>query len=202
VPRPSTVLLILTLALVTAAGGSRALVASVGDAMVQRLVRVAAALQPPSAPRDVERVAEPMEVADSTPALAVERRPLSAPRAPRIEAHARRPDAKAIPGAAFEIPAERVGRLTEKQLRSLSAVDGVDAAGRAMGARLYGFSALGVGLADGDVVTKIDGRATPDVNSALAAAVHAYASGQDAARATVLRDGQPLFVTVRIPRKP
>ncbi len=68
-----------------------------------------------------------------------------------------------------------------------------------MGARLYGVGALGVGLADGDVVTSIDGRATPDVTTATGAAMGAYASGEAVAHATVLRAGRTLLVTVHIP---
>jgi hypothetical protein len=60
-------------------------------------------------------------------------------------------------------------------------------------------SGLGVGLADGDVVTSIDGHATPTADAATAAALGAWGAGQAVVRATVMRDGQPIAVTVHVP---
>ncbi len=198
-PRPAIALGVLVLALITARCGAGTIAASAGSAAGHRLARVAAAMRVGAAPPEVDAVVEP------APPVVIERPASAPPRATRVEGdrgRAIRAASKPAPAtAALEISADRVARLNEAQLRSLHAIDGVDANGRALGAQLYGFSALGVGLADGDVVTGIDGRATPDVGTALAAAIHAYASGQDAARATVVRDGQPLLVTVRIPRK-
>jgi hypothetical protein len=82
----------------------------------------------------------------------------------------------------------------------LSAVDALDAEGNKSGASLSGVEALGVGLDDGDVVTSIDGRVTRDVSTALAAAVQAYGSGRDTARATVRRGDRTVPVVVHIPR--
>jgi hypothetical protein len=64
---------------------------------------------------------------------------------------------------------------------------------------LSGVSALGLGLADGDVVTSIDGRPTPTGDAATAAALGAWGAGQGQVRGTLLRDGQTIGVTVHVP---
>lgn len=183
----------LTLALAIGTGtlAGRAAVPSVGDAVVRRLARLTAALP---APVESAVAVAPLP-APASPEPAPAPPPPARPRNVRAASSAR-----PSPEAALEIPADRLARLTEKQLRSLGALDAVDAEGNAAGAALSGIGALGVGLDDGDVVTSIDGRATRDVSAALAAAVQAYGSGQGTARATVRRGGRTLPVVVHIPR--
>jgi hypothetical protein len=182
------------LALATAGLGARVLVPRVGDAMARRVARLAAVIPVPADSTDF--------TTDGDPVPSRAEQPLADPPVPsRGAAGTRHSAAKPAAGGALDIPADRLARLTEKQLRSLRAADAVNADGRGIGARLYGVGALGVGLADGDVVTSIDGRATPDVTTATAAAMGAYASGEAVARATVLRDGRTLLVTVHIPPK-
>jgi hypothetical protein len=189
-----TALMLVMLALATAGLGARVLVPRMGDAMARRVARLAAVIPAPADSTDV--------ATDRDPIPARAEQPLTDPSdPPRGNAGIRRPAAKAASGGALDIPADRLARLTEKQLRSLSATDAVDADGRTMGARLHGVRALGVGLAEGDVVTSIDGRATPDVTTATAAGMQAYASGEAVAHATVLRDGRKLHVTVHIPAR-
>jgi hypothetical protein len=182
------------LALATAGLGARALVPSVGDAMARRVARLTAVIPAPADSADC--------TTDTDPVPSRAEQPLAdAPDPGRGDAGTHHSAPKGAAGGVLYIPADRLARLTEKQLRSLRATDAVNADGRAMGARLHGVGALGVGLADGDVVTSIDGRATPDVTTAAAAAMGAYASGEAAAHATVLRDGRTLLVTVHIPQK-
>jgi hypothetical protein len=195
VASPAAALTFVMLALATAGLGARALVPSVGDAMARRIARLAAVIPAPADSTGVTTDTDPV------PSRA-EQHPADPPDPARGDAGTRRSAAKAAPGGAIDIPADRLARHTEKQLRSLRATDAVDSDGRAIGARLYGVGALGVGLADRDVVTSIDGRATPDVTTATGAAMGAYASGEAVAHATVLRDGKTLLVTVHIPRDP
>jgi hypothetical protein len=183
--------LTLALALGTGALAARAAVPGVGDPIVRRLAQLAAALTVPAKAGEVEAPPPVPPRPDPTPA--------TAPR-PRWNVRAATaPAARPSTESTLEIPADRLARLTERQLRSLGAVDVIDANGNAAGASLSGVGALGVGLDDGDVVTSIDGRATRDVSTALAAAVQAYGAGHDTARATVRRNGYTLPVVVHIP---
>lgn len=70
-----------------------------------------------------------------------------------------------------------------------------------MGAKLHGVGGLGVGLADGDVVTSIDGRTTANADDATTAALGAYMSGESTVHATLLRAGRTLRVTVHVPAR-
>lgn len=188
-PNPATALLTVMLALATAGLGARVVVPRLGDAMARRVAHLAAAVSTRTDETEAAIGPEP------DPVLA----PAEPPVAPPPPTH-RRAD-KAASGGALDIPADRIAHLTEKQLRSLGATDAVGKDGRAIGARLQGVGALGVGLADGDVVTTIDGSATPDVTTATAAAMRAYASGETTVHATVLRNGHTLLVTVHVPAK-
>lgn len=192
---PARALMLMMVALVTAGMGARALVPSLGDAMARRIEHLSAAFSAPAGPVELTSVAEQASAEEE------EQPPADRPDAPRrADARARRPAAKAPSGGAIDIPADRVAHLTEKQLRSVTATDAVDGDGHALGARLHGVGALSLGLADGDVVTSIDGRPTPDVSTGTASAMRAWASGEAAAHATLLRDGRTFFVTLHIPR--
>jgi len=192
VPSPVTALTLVMLALATAGLGARVVVPRVGDAMARRIASLSAVIPAPAADStDFATDTDPIPPPAEQPAV-------DAPD-PGRHVGARHSSAKAAPGGALEIPADRLAHLTAKQLRSVRATDAVSPDGRAMGARLYGVGALGLGLADGDVVTSIDGRATPDVTTATGAAMGAYASGEAVAHATVLRGGRTLQVTLHIP---
>ena len=186
VPRPAIVCGLALIPLATVALGSRVLVPRMGDAMAKTIVVMAAAV--PAA------AAQELGEADPLPEEATDRAD-----AGRADGGQGRGPGHRRTVEAVDIPAERVARLTARQLRNIRATDAVDESGHAMGARLQGVGGLGVGLADGDVVTSIDGRPTSNADDATAAAIGAYASGEASAHATVLRDGRTLHVTVHIP---
>lgn len=196
------------LALATARFVGRAAAARIGDATARQLGALAARLPAPA----VRVGSNGLEATAPLPAFPGEAPADGAPHPPvpphgvRHAASSRAAPQRAAlsspspPRATLDIPAARLAPLTEKQLRSLRADDATGADGRAAGARLVGFGALGLGLDDGDIVTSIDGHATPDVSRALAAAFQAYGSGEEKTYATVMRGGRPLDVVVHIPR--
>jgi hypothetical protein len=94
---------------------------------------------------------------------------------------------------------DRLSRLTARQLRGVGWATVVDAQGRAAGVRLSGVGGLGVGLADGDVVTSIDGRPTRTEDEARSAGSAAWASGAPSVRATIIRGGDTIAVTLELP---
>jgi hypothetical protein len=99
------------------------------------------------------------------------------------------------------VPKERLLHLSADQLRSVGWATVVGPRGRAAGVRLSGVAPLGVGLVDGDVVTSINGRATPTEDDATAAGTAAWVSGALAANATVLRGSQTIAVTLELPAR-
>jgi hypothetical protein len=179
--------------------GARLALPRVGDAMARKLsAAVAVARAAPSlapAPSSVATSASADGAPDGGDAV-----PKEAGVSKQAKLGGRR-IAKGNPGASkpgvVVISAERVAAAIP-QLRGIRATDATDA-GRAAGARLAGVGALGVGLADGDVVTSIGGRATPTVDDAMAAAMAAYASGASVVQGTVLRGGETIAVSVGIP---
>lgn len=182
------------LALLAAGVGARALYPRLRDAMAGHLVQLAvvaaeARVRSMDVPTEVDPAASPAVPAPAEPGDRAGNRERARPAVQRAPS-----------GGAIDIPEDRVARLTEKQLRSLRPANVVDAEGRASGVRLHGLGALGVGLADSDVVTSIDGVATPDVSTGTDAALRAWASGEAVAHATVLRAGRTLLVTVHIPK--
>jgi hypothetical protein len=188
--RTALTLTILALALVAAGVCAWELVPRFRGAMVGGFVKLAM-----DVPTEVDSAAtaavvrapdEPLEPVDT---------PVSAAGAPAPQ----RRTAPQVAGA-IDIPEDKVARLTEKQLRSLRPANVVGSDGVASGVRLHGVGALGVGLADADIVTSIDGRPTPDVSTGMDAVLRAWGSGEPAAHATVLRAGRTLRVTVHIPR--
>jgi hypothetical protein len=196
VPRHKVALTLTILALVGAGVCARTtLLPRFRDAVIGGLVKAAVVLTEARA----GTTGVPTEV-DSAASAIVEV-PAEPVDAPRTEASppAPRPKAPPVVGA-IDIPEDRVARLTEKQLRSLRPANVIGADGAAAGVRLHGVGALGVGLADGDLVTSIDGRPTADVSTGMDAALRAWASGEAAAHATVRRAGRTLLVTVHIPR--
>jgi hypothetical protein len=174
-------------ACVTGALGTRALIPRVGDAMARRAIAMAAI---------VPTVSTADSLDDDTPAE-VTADPLDA--GTLGDAAPGRVAGRARSSEAIDIPAERLARLTARQLRSIGATDAVDEGGHPVGARLHGVGRLGVGLADGDVVTSIEGRPTLGADDATAAAIGAYASGEPVAHATLLREGRTVRVTVHVP---
>jgi len=180
----------LTLAALVAAGvGFRALIPALGDAMAHQLLGVAAFLPRAGAQvtAEVDAVPVPEPVAAHADASSGDRSTGQSPSRARVEA--------------LDIPADRLARLTAKQLRGVHVTDAVDSAGRSIGARLHGVGSLGVGLGDGDVVTRIDGHTTPTADEATGAALGAYASGEATAHATLQRSGRTVQVTVHIPSR-
>ena len=193
-PRSRTALLTI-LALVAAAACATALLPRIRDAMVGGLVELAiVATKARAGTMDVPTEVDGM----ATNVVQDPAEPLDVPVRSGAAAPAPRPKAPQV--GVIDIPEDRVARLTEKQLRSLRPANVVGADGSASGVRLHGVGALGVGLADGDVVTTIDGRPTPDVTAGTDAALRAWASGEAVAHATVLRAGRTLLVTVHIPK--
>ena len=185
-PRPALTCSLALIPLVAVAFGTRVLVPRMGDAMAKTLVVMAAAVPAPEGQIPTDPDAPGQEVADPVDAGAK-------------DGGQRRAQGRSQTVEAIDIASERVARVTARQLRNIGATDAVDEQGRAIGARLHGVGGLGVGLADGDVVTSIDGRATPTAADATAAAIGAYACGEATAHATLLRDGRTVRVTVHIP---
>lgn len=101
---------------------------------------------------------------------------------------------------AIVISREQVLRLTSKELRRIQTTTFVDGHGRHSGVSLIGMTGLGVGLADGDVVTSIDGRPTPTENDATDAVLAAWNSGTYVVHASIVRGGDTIAVTLEIPR--
>jgi hypothetical protein len=173
--------------------GARLLVPALGDSMARKMAELASA-----APRDV-----PTESA----AVAVEVLPAGQEAAdgggPPAEAAASVLPRSGAGGRAgrpnIDVPADRLARLTERQLRGIGAATVLGQDGKPAGARLSGVGALGVGLADGDVVTSIGGRATSTADEATAAALDAWSAGPHAETATIVRGGEALAVTVHVP---
>jgi hypothetical protein len=186
VPRPVIACGAALIPLATLALAPGVLVPRMGDAMAKTLGVLAATLP----------VAEGQTETDTDPPAQETSDPVDAGAKDGGESRAR---GRARTVEAIDIAPERVVRVTARQLRNIGATDAVDTEGHAVGARLHGVGALGVGLADGDVVTSIDGRATLDAADATAAAIGAYASGEATAHATLLRDGRTVRVTVHIP---
>jgi hypothetical protein len=188
VPKLAALSALALVAALTAAFGVRVAVPRMGDAIAARLVRAASSLPAP-------REAEPAW-ADGDGAGEVVARVAAGDG----RSHREPPGRRGQTTEAIDVPVAVVARLSERQLRSVGATDAVDdGSGRVLGARLHGVGGLGSGLSDGDVVTNIDGRAIGSAADATAAALAAYASGETAAHATVLRDGRTLGVTVHIP---
>jgi len=185
-PRPALACCLALVPLATLAFGTRVLVPRMGDDMAKTLVVLAAAVP----------VTEGQTATDTDPTAQEAADPLDAG---ARDGGQRRAQGRSQSVEAIDIAPERVARVTARQLRNIGATDAVDESGHAVGARLHGVGALGVGLSDGDVVTSIDGRATLDAAAATAAAIGAYASGEATAHATLLRDGRTVRVTVHIP---
>lgn len=192
--RPKTALVLTMLALLAAGLGTRALLPRLRDAVAGNLVQLAVVV----AEARARSMDVPTEVEPAAPGAVLVPADVSDDGGSRERARATVP--RTPSGGAIDIPEDRVARLTEKQLRSLRPANVVDAGGRASGVRLHGIGALGVGLADSDVVTSIDGLATPDVSTGTDAALRAWASGEEVAHATVLREGRTVLVTVHIPK--
>lgn len=125
--------------------------------------------------------------------------------APRGVERGRKPAggrAKAPLGARLFIPTERLMSLTADELRAVRWAAVRDGRGAAAGVRLAGVGGLGVGLAEGDVVTSIDGKPTRTEDDATAAGMAAWASGEPAVHATLLRKERVVAVTVQLPPRP
>ena len=176
--------------------GTPAIVSTVGDSIARRLGNAAAALVP--TPPEAERNDT---LADVVPAPEPLAGPLDAGVAKDSGSGHGRAPASEKSGGSIEITADRLARLTEKQLQNVQASDAVDGAGRPFGARLHGVGGLGVGLADGDVITSIDGRTTANAGDATTAALGAYMSGEATVHGTLLRGGKTLRVTAHVPAR-
>lgn len=167
--------------------GARVLVPRLGDGMARTIASLASAVpRPPPSDAPSNEPSPPEGEADGGAGVrAAQPAPRAAWSAPRV--------------AGIDVPAARLARLTERQLRGIGATTVTDGDGNAVGARLSGVSALGVGLADGDVVTSIDGQATPTGDAATAAALGAWGGRRGVVRGTVLRGEQTIAVTVHVP---
>jgi hypothetical protein len=103
--------------------------------------------------------------------------------------------------ARLVIAVDRLAALTADQLRAVHWASVTDAQGRAAGVRLFGVGALGLGLADGDVVTSINGRPTRAEGEAVSAGASAWNSGVRRVDATIARGGVPVSVTLHLPAR-
>ena len=192
-PAPTLAPGLLLVGFATAGLGLRVIVPQLGDAIARRLEVVAAAMpraEEPSSP-DANVATEPEPLADRGDAGGSD----------GGSSHGPAQGAQAKKVEALDIPADRLARLTAKQLEGIHATDAVDATGHPVGARLHGVGGLGVGLGEGDVVTSIDGRAIDNADDATVASLGAYASGETTAHATLLRGEKTIRVTVHIPSR-
>ena len=179
--------------------GSRVLVARVGDAAVRSLIAAvslwSAATRstgegPPSTVSVVEGDA-PRVVDDATPRASE-----------RGRKGAGGPGKGRPSNAHLFIPTGRLMGLTADELRAVRWAAIHDGRGATAGVRLSGVGGLGLGLAEGDVVTSIDGRPTRTEDDATAAGMAAWTSGESAVHATLLRKEQVVAVTVELPPRP
>lgn len=198
---PRSVWLLAAAPFVLVGVGSRALVSRVGDAMVAPLVEAAAVMHAASkvdAVVGAKSHAAPSVVAGGAlPAVGGAERSL-----PRIVAAAHAapaPREKGASAAHLFIAIDRLMKLSAARLRAVHWVAVRDGRGAPAGVRLSGVGALGVGLADGDVVTSIDGKPTRTEDDATAAGVAAWTSGEAALHATIVRKDQVVAVTVELP---
>jgi hypothetical protein len=168
----------------------RAFVPRLGDRMARQAVAAAALMavrvevRGDAAPQPEARIDEPRP-----PVLAAKT---------RSAATRKREDVR----QSIVLSKDRLLRLTERQLRAVGWTTVVNANGHAAGVRLSGIGALGVGLADGDVVTSINGRPTATEDEATAAGFAAWLSGAPAAQATILRGDQLIGVRLELPPRP
>ena len=190
---------LLALPFVLSLGLGRACAATVGDSVAAELVPVARALAP--APHvDAGFIGPPEAPLSPAPLPLVE--PPAAPStsaARRAPADAGSDAASGEAGASAErptdalhVPARAVRAAIQKGTVSGDAAPG--------GVRLRGVSGLGAGLADGDLVTSVEGTPvkTPEQIADVVAA--AVLGGQKHVHGVVRRGDRVIAVTVEIPR--
>jgi hypothetical protein len=179
--------------------GSSALVSGLGDAMVAPLVEAATLMHAKTRANAVEAArkgATPIDEDGLPTGGGVERTAL---RTAERDHTASVPRQRGGSSARLFIPWDRVMRLTAERLRSVHWAGVRDEHGQPAGVRLSGVGSLGVGLADGDVVTSIDGRPTRTEDEAMEAGAAAWSSGEPALHATIARKDQVVTVTVQLP---
>ncbi len=141
--------------------------------------------------------------AGDEPVAPVAPRAASERAAPALGAKASRAGGTGAPkGAApksLRIPEAQVSRALGAGLDGVRGRTARDTEGRAVGVRITGVGRLGVGLADGDVITSIDGTKTPDEESATAAALAAIGRGARSVSGTLLRGNDTINVVVELP---
>ena len=115
-------------------------------------------------------------------------------------------DAGASRPHALFVPARVTARVAPIAARQVHGTAAMDAKGRPLGVRLSGVGALGVGLADGDILTSVVGQPTLDVDAATGAIAAATASGKRRVSAAILRETggaerkvERIFVTEELP---
>jgi hypothetical protein len=181
--------------------GARVLVPRLGEAVARRIA--AAGTLPPVAGSGLDGVGPVARYAFHGPTGPLAPPPqlrsgathkVSAASRDRALANAVQQGARAI-----LISGESLLALAPERLRDVNGTTVLDARGRPSGVSLYGVGALGVGLADGDVVTAIDGRSTPTADDATSAGLTAWSSGKRSACATIVRGDETIAVTVEIP---
>jgi hypothetical protein len=177
--------------------GSRLLVQRVGDLMVRSLLAASAVVSPvtePAATREGARIRAASVVVGDALLTGNREAELYHVDRGRRGAGGHAPGSS---GAHLFIPTERLMALTARELGAVRWARLQD--GRGAGVCLSGVAGLGVGLADGDVVTSIDGRPTRNEDDATAAGMAAWASGEAAVHATLRRREQVVAVTVELP---
>jgi len=167
--------------------GERALVSTLAAGMARSMTDVAAAIDGfvASASRDRPAAAPAPEDAETPDDAA--------------RGELRRAPSGAPGRATIVVPARRLLRLTAHELAGIDARPAVDASGRTEGLSLRGVQLLGLGIHEGDIVTSIDGRPVATKETAIAAAVSAWKSGERFAHAVLLRHGLPVAVSVEVP---
>lgn len=106
------------------------------------------------------------------------------------------------PPNALRIPEKLVRRAMEDAGRQIKGRTTLGPDGKRMGVRLTGVNGRVTGLHDGDVIVAVDGKASPDEDAAIDAALSVIARGSPTLHATLLREGQPFDVTLDLPGIP
>jgi hypothetical protein len=180
---------------VLVAFGARLLVTRIADRLACQMASLAS-LAPSREPEPVRAETQAVERVERS---VVTPSPLGPRGGPARRASKPEPHPLRLPR--LVLSEDRLERLTEKQLRAVGWTTVVDEQGRSAGVRLSGVGALGMGLADGDVVTSIDGRPTPTESDATAAGSAAWGSGARSVGATIVRGDQTIAVTVELPTR-
>lgn len=140
---------------------------------------------------------QPPEAANEVVEHELRRADRESPETPRPTRNTgRKPDAKPVGGILVRRAAVRAA--VKRGIRPTGSP--VSASGdRPAGLVVHGWGAAGVGLADGDIITRVGGRTPASVDDVVIAVAGAYKSRSPVVSGQIWRNGQVLAVTVELP---